>query len=336
MIPTEAKPSWTHAGSVNNAPYSLELRTAMLGRCLVAFSVVFACSSPAFTQFALPKKVELKPHTRHKDVIYHRKDGVALTLDVFVPKTPPNGAGVIVCISAEYRSSKEMLEGMIDYTTGVFLNRGYVVFMVCHGSRPRFTVPEIEKDIHRSVRFIKANAKEYRVDPRRLGITGASSGGQLCLMVGCAGKAGDPRSGDPVERESSNVAAVACIFPVTDFRPFHKNPPPGFKPDELFPYRELDEATSEYAVVTPERRYEIGVTCSPLLCVRKESAPTLVIHGIEDRLVPIKQSQDLAAAFEKCGATCELVEVKGMGHSVGEALPHVPTLADWFDKHLCK
>jgi acetyl esterase/lipase len=308
----------------------------MLGRCLVAFTVVFASTSPALTQRlpGFPKKVALKAHTRHKDVIYHRKDGVALTMDVFAPKEKPNGAGVIVCISAEYRSSKEMLDGMVDYATGVFLNRGYVVFMVCHGSQPRYTVPEIETDIHRAVRFVKANAKEYQVDPKRLGITGASSGGQLSLMMGCACKDGNPKSVDPVERESSRVAAVACIFPVADFRPFDKNPPDGFKPDELFPFRELDEKTKQYSLVTPERRFAIGETCSPLLCVSKDSAPTLVIHGIEDKLVPIKQSRDLAAAFQKCGAKCDLLQVKGMGHSVHEALPHVPKLADWFDKHL--
>jgi acetyl esterase/lipase len=206
--------------------------------------------------------------------------------------------------------------------------------MVCHGSNPRYTVPEIEKDIHRAVRFIKANAKGYQVDPKRLGIAGASSGGQLCLMMGCAGQVGDPKNADPVERESSRVAAVACIFPLTDFRPFHNKPPDGFRPDELFPFREFNEKTKEYKLVTPERRFEIGVTCSPLLCVRNDSAPTLVIHGKEDKLVPIKQSQDLAAAFLKCGARCELVEVKGMGHSIGEALAHLPKLADWFDKHL--
>jgi acetyl esterase/lipase len=304
----------------------------MLIRCLFAFTVVFGIASPALAQF--PKKVALNPHTRHKDVIYHRKDGVSLTMDVFVPRAKPNGAGVIMCISAEYRSSKEMLDGMIDYTTGVFLNRGYVVFMVCHGSQPRYTVPEIEKDIHRAVRFIKANAKEHQVDPGRLGITGASSGGQLCLMMGCAGKDGNPKSVDPVERESSRVAAVACIFPVADFRPFDRNPPRGFKPDVLFPFRELDEKTNEYSIVTPQRRFAIGETCSPVLCVNKNSAPTLVIHGVDDKLVPIKQSQDLAAAFQKCGARCELVEVKGMGHTVGEALPHLPRLAEWFDKHL--
>jgi acetyl esterase/lipase len=306
----------------------------MLGRCFISLTVILGFAAPSPAQNKFPRKVGLQPHTRHTDVIYHRKDGVALTMDVFVPKAEPNGAGVIMCISAEYRSSKEMLDGMIDYTTGVFLNRGYVVFMVCHGSQPRYTVPEIEKDIHRAVRFIKAHAKEYQVDPGRLGITGASSGGQLSLMMGCAGRVGNPESDDPVERESSRVAAVACVFPVTDFRPFDKNPPKGFKPDVLFPFRELDETTNEYLLVTPKRRYDIGVLCSPVLCVSKDSAPTLVIHGIEDRLVPVKQSQDLAAAFQKCGAKCELILVKGMGHTVGEALSHLPTLADWFDKHL--
>ena len=308
----------------------------MLTRYLVAVAATFSIATPSIAQ--LPKKIPLDPHTRIEDKIYSRKDGVALTMDIFVPEKKRNGAGVIMCISARYESGKPMLDKMLDYATGAFLNRGYVVFMVTHGSQPRFTVPEIEEDIHRAVRFIKANAKSFKVDPNRLGITGASSGGQLCLMIGCASKGGNPQSSDSVERESSSVAAVACVFPVTDFRAFEKTPPDGFDPTVLFPYREIDPSTRKYEIVSSKRRYEIGVACSPLLCVRKDKnvAPTLIVHGDADELVPIKQSRDLDAAFKECGATCELVEVPGMGHSVFEALHQLPKLADWFDKQLIK
>jgi len=79
-------------------------------------------------------------------------------------------AGVIVVVSAEFRSGKDMLNQIYPLTAPRFLDRGYVVFMVTHGSQPRFAVPEIVGDIHRTVRFIKANAKKYNVDPDKLGI----------------------------------------------------------------------------------------------------------------------------------------------------------------------
>src|SRR5438093_10828554 len=92
-----------------------------------------------------------------------------------------------------------------------FLERGYTVFAVVHGSQPRFIIPEIEQDIHRAVRFVRHNAAKWHVSADHFGITGASAGGHLSLTMGTQGKAGDPDSKDPIDRESSAVEAVACF-----------------------------------------------------------------------------------------------------------------------------
>ena len=102
------------------------------------------------------------------------------------------------------------------------LRRGYTVFAVVHGSQPKFTIPEILQDMNRAVRFIRHHAKDYHIDPDRIGITGGSAGGHLSLMQGTAGTAGDPKAKDPVDRESSRVQAVACFFPPTDFLNYGK------------------------------------------------------------------------------------------------------------------
>ena len=93
------------------------------------------------------------------------------------------------------------------------LDRGYTIFAVVHGSQPRYTVPEIIPDINRAVRFIRYHAKDYGIDPQRIGICGASAGGHLSLMIGTAGSKGKQDTSDPVDRESSRVQAVACFFP---------------------------------------------------------------------------------------------------------------------------
>jgi len=98
-----------------------------------------------------------------------------------------------------------------------FTDRGQTVFEVVHGTQPKFTIPEIVQDIQRSVRFIRTHAAEYGVDPNRLGISGASSGGHLSLMTAALGKDGSPDAKDPVDRASSRIQAVACFFPPTDF-----------------------------------------------------------------------------------------------------------------------
>src|SRR5205823_4416542 len=103
-----------------------------------------------------------------------------------------------------------------------FLDRGYVVFAVLHGSQPKYTIPEVLDDMHRAVRFIRANARKYGVDPDRLGISGGAAGGHLSLMQGTAFKPGNREAKDPVEREPSRVGAVGCFFPPTDFLNYGK------------------------------------------------------------------------------------------------------------------
>ena len=150
---------------------------------------------------------------RLKDVVYAHKLGVALTMDVFKPQKP-NGIGVIWMVSGGWVSNHDSIN---PGRARVFTDRGQTVFEVVHGSQPRFFLPEIIQDIHRAVRFIRTHAKEYSVDPDRLGISGGSAGGHLSLTMGSYGGPGDPAAKDPVDRASSAVQAVACFFPPTDF-----------------------------------------------------------------------------------------------------------------------
>ena len=116
--------------------------------------------SPRQIQGAFDRKV---------DVVYGRKFGTALTMDVFTPKANANGAAVVWVVSGGWFSAHEAINpGFI----AELLNRGYTVFAVVHGSQPRFTIPEIVKDMNRAVRFIRYHAKDYHIDPDRIGITG--------------------------------------------------------------------------------------------------------------------------------------------------------------------
>src|SRR5438270_1165580 len=151
--------------------------------------------------------------TRKEDVIYGRKYGTALTMDVFTPKTDANGAAIIFVVSGGFYSSHDAIN---VNAVKPFLRRGYTIFAVVHGSQPRYQVPEIVQDMNRAVRFIRHHAKDYAIDADRIGVTGGSAGGHLSLMLGTAGGKGEPTARDPVDRESSRVQAVACFFPPTD------------------------------------------------------------------------------------------------------------------------
>src|SRR5262245_60770857 len=171
---------------------------------------VVLCASLLVLCSAAPGAAADEPnYTRVEDVVYGRKFGTALTLDVFTPKQNANGAGLVWVVSGGWFSTHDAVG--LPFVEE-FLNRGYTVFAVVHGSQPKFTIPEILQDMHRSVRFIRSRAGEYKIDGERIGIYGGSAGGHLSLMQGTAGDKGNADAKDPVERQSSRVQAVACFF----------------------------------------------------------------------------------------------------------------------------
>src|SRR5947209_9140805 len=237
--------------------------------------------------------------TRQEDVIYGRKFGTALTMDVFRPRKDANGLGVIFVVSGGWVSSHE---GINKAFVTPFTDRGYNVFAVVHGSQPKFTIPEILGDMNRAVRFIRHHARDYGIAPDRLGICGASAGGHLSLMQGTAGDQGNPSAADPVDREPSRVAAVACFFPPTDFLNYGKEGENALGVGTLkdfkapFDFVEFNPKTRTFDRVTDEaKRAEIGKNISPVYFVTEKTPPTLLIHGDADKLVPIQQSELMIA-----------------------------------------
>jgi acetyl esterase/lipase len=296
--------------------------------CFVLFACVFATS---------PLGAAEETSTRTEDVIYGRKFGTALTMDVFTP-AKPNGLGVILVVSGGWFSAHEAINPMFFQNV---LDRGYTVFAVVHGSQPKFTIPEILGDMHRAVRYIRHHADNYGIDPDRIGIMGGSAGGHLSLMQGTAGAPGDPKSPDPVERESSRVQAVACFFPPTDFLNYGKEGEialgrgvlKGFRAP--FDFEELNEDPRYFVEITDEEKIqEIGKQISPINHVTEDDPPTLIVHGDADKLVPIQQARLIIEKLDDSGVETELITKPGAGHGWADFPADIAKFADWFDKHL--
>jgi len=278
---------------------------------------------------------------RKHDVIYGRKFGTALTMDVFTPKTNAKGIGVILAVSGGFRSSHEAI---LPIFIKPLSDRGYTVFAVLHGSQPRYTVPEIIQDMNRAVRFVRFHATDYGIDPDHIGVTGASAGGHLSLMLGTAGDKGDPNAKDPVDRESSRVQAVACFFPPTDFLNYGKPGDERIRATDhappyraAFDYRELDKTSMLWVPITdPKRLREITEQISPISHVTPDDPPTLIIHGDADRLVPLQQSELMIDQLKKAKIETNLIVKKGAGHGWIGLDKDISQIADWFDKHLKK
>lgn len=285
-------------------------------------------------------EAQQKPEfTRTKDVIYGRKFGLALTMDVFTPPKP-NGKGVIFVVSGGWFSNPASISPVFP---AELLKRGYTVFCVVHGSQPKFTIQEILEDMHRAVRFIRGNAKKFAIDPDHIGIMGASAGGHLSLMMGTTGGPGDPKATDPIDRLSSAVQAVGAFCPPTDFLNWGK------KGNELIDrqlqppftaaqdYQEFDRKRALFVrIKDKDKLREIGRAVSPIYHVKQGSAPALILHGDKDELVPFQQAESMLAKYKEMKVPAKLVVREGAGHVWKTFLDDVKLIADWFDEHLRK
>jgi len=264
--------------------------------------------------------------TRTEDVIYGRKFGTALTLDILQP-AQPNGVGIIWIVSGGWFSSHDGINP--GYVTPL-LKRGYTVFAVVHGSQPKFTISETIPDIHRATRFIRHNAAKYGIDPNRLGVTGGSAGGHLSLTIGTQGSPGDPNAKDPVDRESSTVQCVACFFPPTDFLNYNAE---GDDAVGVGTLKDFQPAFGSQTRTVEERR-KLGREISPIYFVHSNMPPVMIAHGDADKLVPIVQAQRFIRRCEEVQTPAKLLVREGKQHGWAGMDKDLELFADWFEKYL--
>lgn len=304
------------------------------------------CIAIVLTSWLLPHWISTQlsamddeSYSRTRDIVYGRRDGVALTLDLFQPKKKPNGAAIIQVISGGYVSSHEAIN---PAGFQLLLDRGYSVFAVVPGSQPRYQVPEILDNLQRAVRFIRSRGGEYGIDTNRIGITGSSAGGNLSLLVATLDSAGNPKAKDPIDRESARVQAAAVFFPLTDFLNWSKpgeehigvdGHPTPFK--AAFDYRELNSQTGLWERVSDaDRLREITMAISPIYAVTSDDPPILLMHGDKDFFVPIYQSEQFLAKLQEKKVKSDLIVKPGGGHGWQGMERDIVRFADWFDQHL--
>lgn len=266
---------------------------------------------------ASAQEVEIIP-----DVVYGHKDGLAMTFDVLKPANA-NGAGLMYMVSGGWVSRWTPPETAVARFSDL-LEEGFTLFVVRHGSSPRYFVPDAVSDVRRAARFIQYNAAEWGVDPDRLGAFGGSAGGHLSLMLGMASEEGEVDATEPFMREGIRLAAIVAYYPPVDLRQWARGrmaiPPEG----QSFP------------ALNFERELAPGI--SPILFVTPNDPPTLLIHGTDDRTVPLNHSERIHEAFGETGVESELIVIEGAGHGFTGADGERATTArrEWFVEKLVR
>jgi acetyl esterase/lipase len=271
-----------------------------------------------------------KPFARQEDVVYGETHGVGLLMDVFTPTGMRNGVGVVDVVSGAWHSDRGKLRdheraGIYD----VLCARGYTVFGIRPGSVTKYTGNEMLAHIKLGIRFVKAHAAQYGINPDRLGLTGASAGAHLACLTAVTAEDGYANSKSPLNRFSTRVRAAAVFFPPTDFLDYGGREPNLKLIGRLFfsggVTNQSDEDVKEQArLLSPARQ------------VTADAPPFLFIHGDADPMVPLQQSETMIAALKQAGVSAELVVKKGGGHPWPTIREEVVVLADWFDAHLLR
>lgn len=277
-----------------------------------------------------------------QEVIYGRRDGMALTMVVITPANA-NGKGIISMVSGNWVSGYERLERMINRAKP-FVNSGYTVFLTMHSSGPRYAIPNAIEDVQRAVQYVRFNASVYKIDSSLIGITGTSSGGHLSLSAGTANDIINTSSSDPVERVSSKVQAVAVFCPPTDFLNYGNK---GFKAGMqkpllqqlrllgAFSYTEWDPKKFMYVLVEDEsKRLSIDTLISPAQMVTADDAPAYIMHGDKDKLVPLQQSKLMEEKLLAAKVPVQLTVKAGADHGWKSMIEDEKEFVKWFDTYL--
>jgi len=254
--------------------------------------------------------------TRIQDVIYMKAGGAAFTMDVFKP-AKPNKAAVVFMVSGGWISDHSMLKSFMPDIEKAFADAGFTVFEVVHGAQPRFKVQEIVDQVRTAVRYVHAHATEYGVDSNRVGVSGISSGGHLSLMI-----AGSP---------NSPVRAVAAISPPTDLANWGK---PGFLVTDN-PQLAIFVPALGFDPSGPRSKNEaLAKQLSPITDVHAKYPPTLIVHGDDDKVVPLQQAQAMDQALAKAGIEHKLDVIHGGGHDEKTFVPGIMKALQWFKAKL--
>lgn len=269
------------------------------------------------------------PYEQRKDVVYGEVHGTGLLMDIFTPKGKPNGLAIVDVVSGDWYSDRNKIR---DHTIAqlytIFCSRGYVVFAARPGSKTRYTATEMDRHVKTAIRYAKEQAAEFRIDPSRLGLTGASAGGHLATLAALTPAQGKTDAKNPLDRHDTAVRAVGVFFPPTDFLEWENGKMADLS--VVAPLFFLNGAQGR----SQEEIKEAARAVSPLHRVGQPTIPFLLIHGDADKVVPLSQSQKLVAAIKGAGGSAELIVKAGGGHPWLTLPEEVAIMADWFDRQL--
>lgn len=285
--------------------------------------LVFTCL-PCLAQD--PPPLDLTGYTFDKDIAYGTQSPKQV-LDILYPSdasAAPRPAIIHIHGGGWYTGGKDG-----DSTLRLmhaFAEKGYVALSIAYRLSDEALFPAAVEDCRLAVRWLRANAEKYRVDPEHIGALGGSAGGHLSAMLAVCGEEKRFDGVGGLLEYSSAIQAAVPICPPMDLT----------KPLSFTLGVANDEAVTRFLGGTPEQKADEAKWASPVTYVRAGVPPMLMIHGDADRRVELVQSTDFAAKMKEAGAACEVIVVPGGKHGMGDARKPemLERMIGFFDGHL--
>jgi len=253
---------------------------------------------------------------------FAKPGGESLQLNLARPKNPSGKTPAILCIhGGGFRAGKR--EGW-DARCKLLAERGYAAATVTYRLAPKSQFPAAVEDCKAAVRWLRANAEKYSIDPERIGVMGDSAGGHLAQFLGVTGGVA-PFEGDGGNASfSSRVSCVVNYYGPSDFT---KSYGKSVDAAEVLPLWLGGDDTKEH------RRH---ILASPLYWVTPGAAPTLLLQGTEDKYVNHEQAVWMRDRLKAAEVEVEFLSLEGAGHGFkgADAEKAWKAALDFLDRHL--
>ncbi|MBL9144268.1 MAG: alpha/beta hydrolase [Verrucomicrobiaceae bacterium] len=257
-----------------------------------------------------------------RDIEYSNPDNQHLQVNLARPKNTSGLLPAIVCIhGGGFRAGKRESYDKLCLTLA---EHGYAAITVTYRLAPQYKFPAAVQDCKTAVRWLRAHAAEYQIDPNRIGVTGGSAGGHLAQFLGVT--AGVKQfEGEGNNDQSSAVSCVVNYYGPSDLTKSYGKSVDAAEVLPLFFGGDLSTKLKEHI---------IG---SPLYWVTPLAAPTLCVHGTEDPYVAFEQATWIVDKLKASQVEATLMPIEGAGHGFKkpeDATRAEKALIDFFDAHL--
>jgi acetyl esterase/lipase len=282
--------------------------------CLAALNIAALAAD-----LNIPEKVLFE-----KNIEYANPDDQHLQLNIARPKNSETVLPCVLCIhGGGFRAGNR--EGYNPLLIK-FAERGYVAAAVSYRLAPKYQFPAAVFDVKAAVRWLKANARAYQIDPDRIGVTGDSAGGHLAQFLGVTLDVKQFEGDEGNLDQSSRVACVVNRYGPSDFTKSYGKSVDAAEVLPLWLGGNLETAREKH------------ILSSPLNWVTPSAAPTLILHGTEDKYVAYEQGVWMRDRLKASGVDVEMLTLEGAGHGFkgADAEKAEAAMFDFFDKRLKK